>query len=102
MDELLESFESADLVELLLDIVFHSLHIVVGGLLDLLHAGSTLLVEMAIDIAQTWEEVGGECCQLGLFSVYYAPHFNFTVFFIFLQYLPNLHSLLDIYTFFAQ
>lgn len=45
-----------DLGKLLLDEIFHGLHVVVGNLLDILHALGILLREVAIDITQTSEQ----------------------------------------------
>ena len=53
--ELLELLQATDLVELLLYEVFHSLHIVVGHLLDVLHALCSCLVEAKVDVAQCVE-----------------------------------------------
>ena len=65
MDELLGlGRETAEHVDFLLDEVFDSLHIVVGGLLNLLHAGSILLSKVAIDVAQGFEQTLVEACQL--------------------------------------
>ena len=65
VDELLEVVESAYLVEFLLDEVFHRLHVVVGHLLDVLHALGLLLSEVAVDVAQAFEQLVVEPHQLG-------------------------------------
>ena len=64
VDELLEGSQSSDGVELLLDEVLHSLDIVVGDALDILHALGILLREVLVDGAQSGEMFFGECCEL--------------------------------------
>ena len=56
MDKLFVSIESANLVKFLFDEVLHSLHIVVGDLLDVFHALGTNLVKVAIDGAKLGEQ----------------------------------------------
>ena len=52
MDELLVLFKAADFVELLLDEVLHSLHVVVRHHFDVLNTLGILLREVAIDVAK--------------------------------------------------
>ena len=56
MDKLLVGIQSADGVKLLLDEILHGLDVMVGHLLDVLHAGGILLREVAVDAAKTIEE----------------------------------------------
>ena len=56
MNEFLVIFKVANFVEFLLDEVLHSLHVVIGHLLDVLHTLRISLREVAIDVAQTFEE----------------------------------------------
>ena len=66
MDELLGLYgEAVQCVNLLLDEILHSLHVVVGNLLDILHALGILLCEVAIDVAQGLKEVVVYHLQLG-------------------------------------
>ena len=64
MDELLVGIQASDLVEALLDEILHGLDIVVSDLLDVLDTLSAILVEMAIDVAQTLEKVVIKVLQL--------------------------------------
>ena len=64
MDELLVSVETSNLVEFLLDEVLYSLHVVVGHLLDVLHALCVLLVEVEIDAAQCFKQGVVEVLEL--------------------------------------
>ncbi len=65
MNELLKGIHAAHLVELFLDIVFHGLHVVVGHFLNILHALGTLLIEVAVNIAQSLKLTMVEVLQLG-------------------------------------
>ena len=64
MDEFLVGIQSSDLVEALFDKILHGLDVVVSDLLNVLDTLSALLVEMAIDVAQTFEKVMIEVFQL--------------------------------------
>ena len=64
MDKLLILVESAYCVELFFYKVLHSLNVVVGSLLYLLHTLCLLLSHIAIDVAQLLEESLWECRQL--------------------------------------
>ena len=65
MDKLLVSLEPANLVELLLEEILHGLDVVVGNLLNILHVLCRLLVEGAVDVAQTIEKGMIERGELG-------------------------------------
>ena len=65
MDKLLVSLEPANLVELLLNEILHGLDVVVGNLLNILHVLCRLLVEGAVDVAQTIEKGMIERGELG-------------------------------------
>ena len=56
MYELLILVKAAYLVELLLDIILHSLHVVIGHLLNVLHPLSIGRCELAIDVTKTFKE----------------------------------------------
>ena len=64
MDELLVSVEASNLVEFLLNEVLYCLHVVVGHLLDVLHALCVLLVEVEIDAAQCFKQGMVEVLEL--------------------------------------
>ena len=64
MDKLLVSVESADAVEFLLYEVLYSLHVVVSHFLDVLHALGFFFAKVAIDVAQTLEELMVERSKL--------------------------------------
>ena len=55
MDELFVLLKIANLIELLLDEILYSLHIVIGGLLNLFHTSGILLREILIDGSQSIE-----------------------------------------------
>ena len=65
MYELLEGDEGRLLVKLLLDEVLHSLHVVVGHALDLLHASCISLRELLVDATQVGEQSLVNTLQLG-------------------------------------
>ena len=64
MDELLIGIKTTDLIELLLDVVLHGFHVVIGHLLNLLHALGVGRGKLSIDTAQTLEERSVETLQL--------------------------------------
>lgn len=64
MNKLLITVQTANLVKLLLDKILHGLDIVVRGLLYLLHAGSILLTEVAVDITETVKDTVVEIGKL--------------------------------------
>ena len=64
MNKLLITVQTANLVKLLLDKILHGLDIVVRGLLYLLHAGSILLTEIAVDITETVKDTVVEISKL--------------------------------------
>ena len=56
--------EAAEHVNLLLDEVFHGLHVVVGHRIDVLHALCILLGKPAVDVAQRFKQAVVEAFQL--------------------------------------
>ena len=56
MDKLLVGFEITNLVEFFLDVILHSLYIMVGHLFNLLYPTGTCLIELAVDVTQTVKE----------------------------------------------
>ena len=64
MDELLVGFEASYLVKLLLDEIFHRLHIMIRHRLDVLHALRAMLVETQIDLPQPTEQAVVEAGEL--------------------------------------
>ena len=65
MDKLFIGIQSLKAVELFLDEIFHGLHIMIGGPLDLLDARGRSLVKVPIDVAELIEAGMIEGCQLG-------------------------------------
>ena len=65
MDKLLESIQSTYGIELLLEEILHSFHVMIGHLLYGFHSGSIGLTEVLIDSTQTREQLLRKRCQLG-------------------------------------
>ena len=65
MDELLVLVEMANTVELLLDEIFHCLHVVIGHLLYLLHPTGVVEREIAVNLTECGEERLVEVLELG-------------------------------------
>ena len=65
MDELFVCVESANGIELFLDEIFNCLDVVVGYLLNVLDTLCVICGEILVDLAQAFEQLCGERCQLG-------------------------------------
>ncbi len=64
MDEFLVVVQPANLVELFLDEVFNRLYVVVGCVFNLLYTHCRSLVEVAVDVAQSFKQGAVEAFQL--------------------------------------
>lgn len=64
VNKLLVGIQASNLIESLLDEIFHGLDIVIGDLLDVLDPLCAFLIEVAIDIPQAFEKVVIEVLQL--------------------------------------